>query len=256
MVVTTKPNIPSRTDQVVEQLQALIRSSDLQPGDAFATEAELQERFNVSRHVIRDAVGRLRALGILESRQSLGLIVARADPAGLFEKAINSWGPGSADLRELGILRYTLEIGAVQPAVKWATDEQLVTISRIAEELAEKQLADAPLEEVVDTELRFHGSILAQVHSPLLMQMHQVLVAFFAKETKDAKEDRNFPSEEESRISAMEHREIAEAFARRDVERARAVLSEHLALLISDENRRDLPRKVPGKKRLDRPEGP
>ena len=118
MVVRTRPNIPSRTEQVVEQLHELVRSSDLQPGDAFATEAELQERFNVSRHVVREAVSRLRALGILDSRQSLGLIVGRADPAGLFEKAIQSWSPGSADLKELGILRYTLEIGAVEPAVK------------------------------------------------------------------------------------------------------------------------------------------
>jgi len=114
MVVSTRRDIPSRTEQVVEQLEELIRSSDLEVGDAFATEAELQERFNVSRHVIRDAVGRLRALGILDSRQSLGLIVARADPAGLFEKAINSWGPGSADLKELGLLRYALEIGVVE----------------------------------------------------------------------------------------------------------------------------------------------
>ena len=73
---------------MVDQLRELIKSSDLQLGDAFATVAELQGWSIVSRHIVRDAVGRLKALGILDSRQSLGLIVAKADPAGLFEKAI------------------------------------------------------------------------------------------------------------------------------------------------------------------------
>ena len=108
-----------------------------------------------------------------------------------------------------------------------------MTISQIADEMAQRQFADAPLKEVVDTELRFHGSILKQVHSPMLMQMHQILVAFFAK---DVKESGIFPGDEARRKSAREHREIAEAFARRDVERARAVLSGHLAFLILTES--------------------
>ena len=63
------------SDQVAEQLAAEIKQGRLQPGDKLPTEARLVEQFRVSRTVVREAVSRLKSLGLVDSRQGSGVFV-------------------------------------------------------------------------------------------------------------------------------------------------------------------------------------
>ena len=72
----------SLTEQAVVSLQEMIALSGARPGDRFGNEADLERKLGVSRVVVREAVSRLRALGMLESRQGLGLIIGKPDPFG------------------------------------------------------------------------------------------------------------------------------------------------------------------------------
>jgi len=58
----------SRSQQLAERIQQDIEKARLPDGELFMTEAEVAERFQVSRTVAREAVGRLRAIGLLEGR--------------------------------------------------------------------------------------------------------------------------------------------------------------------------------------------
>ena len=91
----------NRTEQTLASLEKMIASSGLEPGEPFAVEAELEKKLNVSRAVVREAVSRLRALGILEGRQGVGLIIAKPDPVALFEQAIKSCTLDSMHLAHL-----------------------------------------------------------------------------------------------------------------------------------------------------------
>lgn len=54
------------------------------------TEAQLAAEYGASRTVIREAVSRLQALGILEGRKRKGLIVRHPDPLQLFSNSLPS----------------------------------------------------------------------------------------------------------------------------------------------------------------------
>jgi len=225
----------SLTEKTVALLQGMIASSGLAAGEPFAVEAELQKKLSVSRAILREAVSRLRALGILKSRQGLGLIIAKPDPVALFEQAITSYALDSVDLAQLGELRYSLEIGAVEVALKRATDVQLARLSELAEELVQCHAGRSPARSIDDIELDFHRTILESTHNMMLIRMHHVLAAFFAR---SAREIEGYRVDEATGRTVWEHCAIAEAFSQGNVERARALLSGHLGHLISNQRKK------------------
>lgn len=71
------------SDQVADALAAEIRDGRLVAGDKLPTEAALVLRFGVSRTVVREALSRLKSLGLVESRQGSGVYVRAAGPSPL-----------------------------------------------------------------------------------------------------------------------------------------------------------------------------
>lgn len=60
------------TEQTVNNILEMVEKSSLKEGDFFATESELEEKFKISRPVLREALSKIRALGFLESRKRKG----------------------------------------------------------------------------------------------------------------------------------------------------------------------------------------
>ena len=63
------------SDQVASALEAEIREGRIQAGDKLPTEAALAQQFEVSRTVVREAISRLKSLGLVDSRQGSGVYV-------------------------------------------------------------------------------------------------------------------------------------------------------------------------------------
>lgn len=218
------------TAQTVERLVEMISARGLKPGESFAREADLEKALGVSRPVLREAVSRLRALGLLDSRQCKGLIVARPDPVELFGQAFQSVVVDAIDLAELAELRYTLEIGSVDLAARRATAEQLTGLVALAEEFAQRFAATASDRSLDDIERDFHRTILDASHSSMLIRMHRIIAAYFQR---CARERTDWDIQGSSEKAVWEHRAIAQALAERNVERARALLTGHLAGLLA-----------------------
>lgn len=67
--------------QIADTIRRQIEEGQLQPGEKLPTELELREKFSASRNTIRDAVKRLSALGLVETRPGQGTFVTvQADP--------------------------------------------------------------------------------------------------------------------------------------------------------------------------------
>jgi len=231
MVSQNKGNL---TQQTATRLREMIASSALSPGDPFATEAQLEAKLGVSRSVLREAVSRLRALGLLESRQGIGLIVGKPNPLALFEQAFDTWVTDLLDLQELAELRYALEVGAVELAARRASQQQLAELESLAEQFAQHLSGAADLRPYDDIELDFHRTILEAAHNTLLMRMHRVITAYFHRAVREIPD---WPSYHES--SVWEHRAIAQALGERSVERARALLAGHLSRLLAPRSEED-----------------
>jgi DNA-binding FadR family transcriptional regulator len=69
-------------DQLYQRLAELIEQGEFAAGSRLPAESDLAERFGVSRPVIREALGRLRMMGVITSRKGSGSFVkARTDRA-------------------------------------------------------------------------------------------------------------------------------------------------------------------------------
>ena len=74
-VAPEKRKSRSLTYELVDQLSADIQNGSLQSGQKLPTEAAIMERFGVSRTVVREAISKLQAASLVETRHGIGTFV-------------------------------------------------------------------------------------------------------------------------------------------------------------------------------------
>jgi len=216
MVTGPRKNL---SQKLADRLQQQIEQEQLPDGHLFMTEAEVAERFQVSRTVAREAVGRLRAIGLLEGRQRKGLIVRHPNPVDLFSASLPSLARSERDLAELARLRYVIEVGAIELAIKNATDQQIARLAELAEQFRNSASDESWLKQEKELDIQFHSLLLEMTGSSLVAGMQRVLVDFFRTIVIPSPPD----AATGERI-AWEHCELANAIRDRDVERARSMI--------------------------------
>jgi DNA-binding FadR family transcriptional regulator len=206
---------------LADRVRNRIQSERLTDGSLFMTADQLAAEYDVSRTVAREAVCRLQALGILEARKRTGLIVRRPDPLHLLSNSLPSLVESEDDWRELMHLRYALEVGAIELAVRNAKPEQ---IERLGQIVAEMEVVFAACDDVdleVSLDVQFHALLLEMTGSRMIAGMQQVLVNYFAKAPRCERTPNN------AQRIIWEHRELFLAVHDRDVERARSMVRMH-----------------------------
>ncbi len=99
------------SEQVADSIRDAILDGSLSPGDRLPPERKLAERFGVNRSSVREALGRLQALRLVEARQGGGIFVRDFLAEGGLAMLPYLISPsGSADLRMIGDV---LEVRAV-----------------------------------------------------------------------------------------------------------------------------------------------
>lgn len=228
MVTEADTSTTTLSRQLSEQLRKRIQDSAMEEGDLFMTEQDLAEEYDVSRGVVREAVGRLKALGILEGRKRKGLVISKPDPFGLLSETLPSLMNNHSDIRELSMLRYAIEVGSIELAIRNATESQIDQLREIVEEMGEVCRAKDITDRLIELDLAFHTLLLEMTGSELISGMRRLLVAFFQK-----------PWDLEGNPDALartfwEHDELYRAVRDRDTERARNMIRLQLATGESD----------------------
>ena len=65
----------TKTQQIVEDITEQIRSGALSKGDKLPTARELRMAYGCSQQVVRTAIDRLRAAGLIETHPGVGAFV-------------------------------------------------------------------------------------------------------------------------------------------------------------------------------------
>jgi GntR family transcriptional repressor for pyruvate dehydrogenase complex len=107
----------SHVDQTEQALLALVEERGLRAGERLPPERALVATLGASRAVVREAIGRLAAGGVLESRRGSGTYVASADIAAITE------------------VRLLLEPDAAARAARERNWKQLAALRRTVDEL-------------------------------------------------------------------------------------------------------------------------
>ena len=231
MIETASPALPvvprrkskSLAQAVMDDLTARIRAGRYKAGDRLPTEPEIMAEHGVSRTVVREAVSRLQATGLVETRHGVGTFVL----------APTGEAPGLTsvltirDVLAMLELRISLETEAAALAALRRTDTQLAAM-RQAVDTIEANIARG--ERSIDADFEFHLQIALATGNKYFEDFYRHL----GKSTipRARVDSSRFAGQSErdylSRTN-REHEAIYAAIERRDPEMARAAMRMHLS---------------------------
>ncbi|OZI34048.1 GntR family transcriptional regulator [Bordetella genomosp. 10] len=209
-------------DQLYGQIFDRIASGHLNVGDKLPSEHEICEQFGVSRPVVREALLRLRADGLVSAYQGLGTFVSHQPAPRL--KTLGDVRNVSAYLRAQEV-RMALEGDAARLAALRRTDEQLKKIVD-----ADRAFADGLAHGRVSAEadLAFHASIAEasgnDFYLAVLETIHESIQGFMRLSLNLTRTG----SRQRAERVVDEHAAILAAIREQDGERARVAMQFHL----------------------------
>lgn len=98
-------------DQVEDKLLNYFKINDLKVGDSIPNEVELSAALGVARSVLREALSRLKMMGMIESRTRRGMILTEPFILGGMKRVIDPRIMSQESLLDLLGFRVALEIG-------------------------------------------------------------------------------------------------------------------------------------------------
>ena len=122
-------------------LRQQIDTAELKVGARLATEAEMVQRFNVSRTVVREALSKLQAAGLVEPRHGIGTFVCETPAKGLFQLDPADVA-GSIDALAVLELRISLETESAGLAASRCDKTQIAAMRRALNDF-ERNLGEA-----------------------------------------------------------------------------------------------------------------
>ncbi len=129
--------------------------------DSLPTEAELCEKFGVSRSAVREAVKMLSAKGLISSKPRQGIRIQPEDQWNIFDPDLLRWTlesrPTLKVLKEFLQVRIAIEPEAASLAARYADDKKIDAIEQALEQMRN---ADENSKEDLEADIAFHVSIL------------------------------------------------------------------------------------------------
>jgi DNA-binding FadR family transcriptional regulator len=205
---------------VAFELGSAILRGDHAPGEILPREAELMERFDVSRTVLREALRTLTSKGLVESRPKVGTRVRERTAWNLLDADLLDWyarvAPPLAFALKLQEMREMIEPYAAGLA---ASAHDAAALARIDEAHA-AMAAARNVDEWVRADLRFHLAVLAACRNELLVPLGALI-----GRTLEGQLRVNAKRADVFNAALPDHTVVADAIARRDANAARAAMA-------------------------------
>jgi DNA-binding FadR family transcriptional regulator len=166
----------SLVDRVEANLVELLQERKLSIGDSIPTEMELTAALGVSRTVIREALLRLRMMGLIESKKKKGAVITSPDLFAILGKSMNPHILDQATLKEIFELRLVLEIGMADLLFHRVTKADIQSLHEI---VADEPPAAQYLLFNIDHEIAFHGKLYEITGNETLKKFQKMLLPVF-----------------------------------------------------------------------------
>jgi GntR family transcriptional regulator, transcriptional repressor for pyruvate dehydrogenase complex len=221
--------IPSRSRNLAEQVVAYVNeqiaSRALKPGDKLPTESSLMTQLGVSRTVVREAISRLQAMLVIETRHGIGSFVLEPSRKPLDLEVV----PASTlnDLLSVLELRISLETECAGLAAQRASERDLVNIRAALDALGETKRSGG---DSAAADLEFHVSVARATGNRYFVDiLTQMGIALIPRHRINSAGIAHSDPKAYAELVDREHESIFDAIARHDPEGARAAMRMHLS---------------------------
>ncbi|NEU31805.1 FadR family transcriptional regulator [bacterium LRH843] len=210
-------------EEVISELESLIKRGVYKVGDKLPSEEELSKAFSVSKSAVREAMSVLKSSGIIQVKQGIGTFLSEAPGSSAVTNITSMLLLSEFPLIEVFELRRALEVEAVSLAVLRGTDEDIQKLTETNEAMlsAIKKGMTAAEEDYEFHRLLFlatHNSVFIKVFNSISEILKEGIAA---TKSQKAHPERNFEGVEE-------HRNIIKAIEKKDSTAARRAMRLHL----------------------------
>jgi DNA-binding FadR family transcriptional regulator len=239
VAVVSEDNGSEKTGSVVDtvftEILDRIESGKWPVGFSIPSERALMQEFGVSRIALREAILRLRTLGVLHVSQGKRSTVERMDTSILRHLIPLMLSlDGEKTFNQIFEVRLSLEADTAFLAAKNRTQKDIAEIFEIVDDM--RELAPEAKDEWVELDLKMHKAIAAATKNPLYELLIDTLSMFIAKYVQDV--DQGLATHRDR--ARFFHESMAEAIRDGDGEHARALMQSHLMASAGHLRKRDL----------------
>ena len=208
-------------EQVFQQLKKLLIEGEWKQGDKLPSENELSEMFGVSRITVRQALQKLVALGLIETRLGEGSFVKKLEPA----DAMNGLIP-AAYLRKEAIFevlefREAIEAESARLAAGRASKADIQELEIILQKMEETKEKD-DLKAFALADYEFHYKIGQITKNDLIIRTNNILGEVLKSSMIEIVGKVGF------KPGVYYHRKIIDAIAQQDGDLALKLMREHI----------------------------
>jgi GntR family transcriptional regulator, transcriptional repressor for pyruvate dehydrogenase complex len=224
METNGKKHAGSLTEQVVAHVIAMIEDGSLAPGGKLPPESEIVRSEGVSRTVVREAISKLQAAGLVETRHGVGSFVregSTGEGLRLKHRGINT----ASDVLAILEVRIGIETEAAALAARRRTNRNLQVMAA-AMEAFKREIQRG--HGAVDADFQFHLEIARAAHNPYFLDIFTALGSNAIPRSRYQIDKRGPQRQEYLMRINNEHEDIYNAILRGDAESARAAVRNHL----------------------------
>ncbi len=225
MLNNRPPRNRNLAEHVVNYVNEQIASRSLKPGDKLPTESSLMTLLGVSRTVVREAISRLQAMQVIETRHGIGSFVLepRREPLDLDVVPASTLN----DLLSVLELRISLETECAGLAAQRASERDLANIRTALDAISSATRAGG---DSAGADLQFHVSVARATGNRYFVDiLTQMGAALIPRHRIDSAGIAHSDPKAYAELVNREHESIFEAIARQDPEGARAAMRMHLS---------------------------
>lgn len=218
------------SEEVIKQIKILISEEKLNPGDRLPSERKLSDYFEVGRPTIREALQKLKNIGLVETKVGDGTYVKEVDAESYIDSVIESIElltiTNIASFEELWEVRNILEVSIAELAANNASSEEIKEMESVIIH-AENRLNNK--EEYSEDALEFHSLLSKSTHN-------KIIIFIFDSLKKMLKQYFEYILEvpQATQKSIKFHKKILKAIKEKDPVKARNIMKEHLEVVYKE----------------------
>lgn len=211
-------------DQVEDSLLTYFKENDLQTGDTIPNEIELAAALGVARSVLREALSRLKMMGMIETRTRRGMILREPSILGGMKRVIDPRILSENSLFDILGFRIALEIGICSDLFRNITPKDINDL----EEIVKMGIVFENNEYAPVSEFTFHAKLYEITGNKTISEFQEIIhpvMIFVKNKFKDLLEPINIEMKEKDQI--VTHADLLGYLKRKDEAGYRKAIEQH-----------------------------
>lgn len=213
----------SQSNKVYNYVLEQIKSGKWHPGEKIYTEKELCEKLEVSRIVVREALEKFSALGILEKRKGAGTYIAVIDISRIVRNIVPLMTLKPMDLMDVLKFRLYFEPGNIIQFMNSCGENDIQELEKTFARMKERAQESRAF---YTADYEFHRIIAKGTKNPIVISINEMLTEVLIS----SQELTNLKIGPE--VGLKYHEEIINAIKNNDSEMAALVMTRHIQATI------------------------